>query len=117
MDVKLLAALMRSQLTTSLFSDNSSTEGIDGGELTTLLSQVLAQSAGQTSGKTTDSESNTFESLTMKLPYSLRSPEMRSNPLGRMNNPTEFDQLIEQTADKHGVDPALVRAVVRQEFG
>ncbi len=119
MDVKMLAALMRSQLTSSLFSESSSTEGA-GSEFTMLLSQVIAQSAGQKAPGTTDTTnttSNTLESLSMKLPYSLRTPEMRSNPLGRVSNPTEFDSMIEKTAMKHGVDPALVRAVVRQESG
>jgi len=118
MDVKLLAALMRSQLSTSLFADNASTGGADG-EFTMLLSQVLAQSAASKTSGTTGvaSNTNTLESLTMKLPYSLRMPEMRTNPLGRTGNPTEFDELIERTAQKHGVDPTLVRAVVRQESG
>lgn len=117
MDVKLLSALMRSQLSTSLFSDSASTGEADG-EFTMLLSQVLAQTASKTSGKTgMQPNANTLESLTMKLPYSLRMPDMRTNPLGRTGSPTEFDDLIEQTARKHGVDSSLVRAVVRQESG
>jgi soluble lytic murein transglycosylase-like protein len=103
MDVKLLSALMRTQMMTStLFADDK----VDGSseEFAALFTQVLADSAGA---------SDKPARATLPRPFSVPSGTSAALPAG----PGQYDALIEATARRYGVDPQLVRAVVRQESG
>ncbi|MGZ4033085.1 MAG: lytic transglycosylase domain-containing protein [Tumebacillaceae bacterium] len=125
MDVKMLAALMRSQmLSTSLFSDDNT---VDSGsnDFSMMLQQLLASNG--TSGDSTGSSDSLALGTTMlggglsalggyanssgTLPFSLGGTT--ASDLGGGN----FDSLISETAQRYGVNPQLVRAVVHQESG
>lgn len=102
MDVKMLAALMRSQMLSSpLLSDSGSTNGGDN-QFSALLSAALLANDTKTSGIGT-----------MPLLPSLASdPSYQHNPVSG-----SYDDMIAETAGRYGLDPGLLRAVIRQESG
>jgi hypothetical protein len=128
MDVKMLAALMRSQmLSTSLFSDDNS---VDSGntDFSSMLNALLASNGTSAVSSNSSDLSGTlalgttmlggisplasFANTPSAMPFSLGGTSPSSD-LGGGN----FDSLITETAQRYGVDPNLVRAVVRQESG
>ena len=117
MDVKLLSALMRTQMmTSSLFADDP----VDGSsdQFAALLTQALADSAGA-SGSSSDKSGSGLASLSTGLSLPFNAPFAGGlSALGSLPQGSgQYDDLITETARRYGVDPELVRAVVRQESG
>ena len=98
MDVKMLAALMRSQMLSSpLLSDSGSTGGGDS-QFSALLSAALLANGTQTS-----------DPGTMPL-----LPPLAGNSSFPLNSASgSYDDMIAQTADRYGLEPSLLRSVIR----
>jgi soluble lytic murein transglycosylase-like protein len=122
MDVKMLAAMMRTQMYTNAMTSSSETSG-DDGDFSALLSAVLAQTSQSTAlaqqKLSTASSSASFASpaanqrlANLLAPSSRQTPSMMYK-LGSSG----YDDLIEETAARYGVDPSLVKAVVHHESG
>ncbi len=115
MDVKLLAALMRTQMASPL-GTNSSITG-SGSDFSMLLAELLASQGDALSSSDLPAQTNM---RTRTLPFSLGTANGYGQSFGRVTSfggSTDFDELIRSAALRHGVDPQLVRAVVRQESG
>jgi soluble lytic murein transglycosylase-like protein len=121
MDVKLLSALMRTQMmTSSLFADDK----VDGSseEFAAMLSQALADSAGASGASvvSSDKSGGGLSSISTGLALPFNAP-LAGAPSGASaafsQGSGQYDDLIAETARRYGVDPGLVRAVVRQESG
>lgn len=112
MDVKLLAALMRSQMASPL-GTTSTTTSATGTDFSMLFAELLSgMNASATDGET----SSETVKRSVDLPFSLGAAQQ----LGHFSatfGASDYDDLIQETAERHGVDPQLVRAVVRQESG
>jgi soluble lytic murein transglycosylase-like protein len=131
MDARLIAILMQSRLLTSRrFNDyNASLTGA-GPNFSTLLTEFMAPPASTTGRAMGKAEAGANEPPQLSL--STRNARQQSGyvpPLsphpgafsqarpGQVDAPSAFDTLIQQTAAQYDVDPALVKAVVRQESG
>ncbi|MGB8955648.1 MAG: lytic transglycosylase domain-containing protein [Tumebacillaceae bacterium] len=102
MDVKMLAALMRSQMLSSpLLSDSGSSGGGDS-QFSALLSAALLANGTKTSGQGT---------MPLLPPLAGES----SDPLNPASG--SYDDMIAQAAGRYGLEPSLLRAVIRQESG
>lgn len=109
MDVKLLAALMRSQMMSSSIFSDSKTSGTS--DFAALFSTLLADTTASTGGKLAQTALSTV--LPGAAPLSLQ----RTLSSQDRSQPSEYDAMIEAAAAQHGVDPNLIKAVVRQESG
>ena len=102
MDVKMLAALMRSQmLSSSLLSDSGSSDGGDN-QFSALLNAALLANGTQASSPGT----------MPLLPPLAGDASYQHNPVSG-----SYDDLIAQTAGRYGLEPGLLRAVIHQESG
>jgi soluble lytic murein transglycosylase-like protein len=110
MDVKLLAALMRTQMASPLGTQTSIAQSES--DFSLLLAGLLASGGAEKQGGTKDP----LCMRTVNLPFSVQAGA-RFHHFSTSFDPSEFDDLIRSTAERYGVDPELVRAVVRQESG
>ncbi|ASS77152.1 hypothetical protein CIG75_07550 [Tumebacillus algifaecis] len=102
---------MRSQMASPLGTD-SSISNSTGSDFSMLLAELLS-STGATETAATSSSLN---QRVMNLPFSIGSTQ-QFNPFSSAFGSSNYDDLIQATASRYGVDPQLVRAVVRQESG
>lgn len=118
MDVKMLAALMRTQMYTSVLGGSSADSSSDG-DFSALLNAVLSQTAETQQPYNTSasglSANQLLDSTANARLASLLGPS-RSASL-YTQNPTEFDEMINTAASRYGVDSSLIKAVIHQESG
>lgn len=114
MDVKMLSAMMRSQMAAvSLQSDSSKVGGNDP-EFMLLLQSVLADAKGGRAAQPAALRNIDLSSaVNASLPFHSNAALRSLLPSGAGG----FDDMIQSSAARHGVDANLVRAVIRQESG
>lgn len=106
MDPKLISAMMQMKAlqTMPLFSDSNNTQSdLFGNYLQTLLSEAL----------TTDTNSSNLTSVLSKP--SVNVPFMHAKPTQKPVLSGDLDYVIDSTAAKYGIDPQLVRSVIKHE--
>ncbi|MDE8564610.1 lytic transglycosylase domain-containing protein [Anoxybacillus rupiensis] len=95
------------------FSTNTSTTADPFTEMGTPFQALLSQVLEQTESKQPQTEETSLKSLTaLPLRTLAAAPANQAAPSN-----SRIEEIIQQTAEKYGVDPKLIRAVIRQESG
>jgi soluble lytic murein transglycosylase-like protein len=130
MDVRLLSILMQSRIqSTQRFNDHHKMPAGTSHNFSTVLSGLMAASEGNVSrsaSRSMDGDINAPSQRPLSLHTTRQAEKYAAHlsqslegssraRLSQFDTPSQFDKLIQKTATQYDVDPALVKAVVRQE--